>query len=171
LRESPPRWTLQKLAKAAARCYDAGNFFSVALGGLAVFFDFYGLNWWAILVATIAGFMLGGVWYGPLFGKAWLRAIGKREEELGSAAVPLTLSFFTALMTAILMALLVNSLTTIETAVDGALLGLYIRIGFIAAAMASDYAFCRWPRQLFFIQAGYRVAYSVVMGAILAGWR
>ena len=136
-----------------------------------MFFDFYGLNWWAILVATIAGFLLGGIWYGPLFGKAWLRAIGKREEDLGSPAIPMTLSFVTAFATALLMALLMNALPTIKTVFDGALLGLYIGVGFIAAAMASDYAFCRWPTQLFFIQAGYRVAYSVIMGAILAGWR
>ena len=133
-------------------------------------FDFYGLNWLAILAATIAGFVLGGIWYGPLFGKAWLRAIGKREEDLGSAAIPLTLSFFTAFATALLMALLINALL-VKTVLDGALLGLYIGIGFIAAAMASDYAFCRWPTQLFFIQAGYRVAYAIIMGAILAGWR
>ena len=134
-------------------------------------FDFDGLNWWAILVATIAGFMLGGIWYGPLFGKAWLRAIGKREEDLGNPVIPFTLSFFTAFVTALLMALLINSLDGLKTVLDGALLGLYIGIGFIAAAMASDYAFCRWPKQLFVIQAGYRVAYSVIMGAILAGWR
>jgi hypothetical protein len=135
-----------------------------------VIFDFYGLNWLAILAATIAGFVLGGIWYGPLFGKAWLRAIGKHEEDLGSAAIPLTLSFFTAFATALLMALLINALL-VKTVLDGALLGLYIGIGFIAAAMASDYAFCRWPTQLFFIQAGYRVAYAIIMGAILAGWR
>ena len=32
--------------------------------------DFAGLNWWAILVAVAAAFALGGLWYGPLFGKA-----------------------------------------------------------------------------------------------------
>jgi len=37
--------------------------------------------------------------------------------------------------------------------------------------MASDYAFCRWPMELFLIQAGYRVAYTVLSSAILAVWR
>ncbi len=55
--------------------------------------------------------------------------------------------------------------------VDGLVLGLLVGVGFIAAGMASDYAFCGWPRPLFFIQAGYRVTYSVVMGVILAVWR
>jgi len=39
--------------------------------------EFTGLNWLAILVATVAGFALGGIWYGPLFGDTWLAALGK----------------------------------------------------------------------------------------------
>ena len=34
--------------------------------------DLAALNWWAILVATVAAFALGGLWYGPLFGKPWM---------------------------------------------------------------------------------------------------
>jgi hypothetical protein len=28
-------------------------------------------NLLAILVAAAAGFLVGGIWYGPLFGKGW----------------------------------------------------------------------------------------------------
>ncbi len=132
--------------------------------------DFSGLNWLAILAATVAGFLIGGVWYGPLFGKAWLRAIGKTEEELGGAAGPMILSFFTAAATSIVLAGILNIMVDPDL-VDGIVLGLLVGVGFIAAGMASDYAFCGWPRPLFFIQAGYRVTYSVVMGIILAAWR
>ena len=37
------------------------------------------LNWLAILAATIAGFVIGGLWYGPLFGNAWVAALGKKD--------------------------------------------------------------------------------------------
>ena len=30
----------------------------------------------ATLVATLLGFALGALWYGPLFGKAWIAALG-----------------------------------------------------------------------------------------------
>ena len=50
--------------------------------------DFAGLNWWAILVATVAAFVLGYVWYGPVFGKAWLVALGKTEDEIQPLADP-----------------------------------------------------------------------------------
>ena len=29
-----------------------------------------------ILLAALSSFLLGGLWYGPLFGKAWQRSIG-----------------------------------------------------------------------------------------------
>ena len=28
------------------------------------------LNWLAVLVAAVSAFVVGGIWYGPLFGKA-----------------------------------------------------------------------------------------------------
>ena len=34
------------------------------------------LNWPAIIVSIIAAFMFGGLWYGPLMGKAWAKAMG-----------------------------------------------------------------------------------------------
>ncbi|NJN52279.1 MAG: DUF1761 domain-containing protein [Gammaproteobacteria bacterium] len=41
--------------------------------------DFTGLNWIAIVVSTALAFVLGGLWYGPLFGKAWLSALVRRR--------------------------------------------------------------------------------------------
>lgn len=44
----------------------------------------------AVLVAALAGMMLGAFWYSPVaFGKAWMDSIGKSEEELGSATGPM----------------------------------------------------------------------------------
>ena len=33
--------------------------------------DLSGLNYWAVLAAAVATFMLGGAWYTALFGKLW----------------------------------------------------------------------------------------------------
>lgn len=130
-----------------------------------------GTNPWAILTATAVGFLLGGLWYGPLFGRAWLAAVGKTEEDLkGGSAAPFVLSAFTAAATATLLAMLVVALD-VQAAGPGALLGLLCGLGFTAASMASDYAFCGWGARLWTIQAGYRVSYSVIMGAILGAWR
>lgn len=128
------------------------------------------LNWLAILAATIAGFVIGGLWYGPLFGNAWVAALGKKPEDIQPSPLPFVISFLTALITAIVLGLLIQALG-ITTAFGGLNLGLAIGAGIIATAMASDSAFCGWGWRLFVIQAGYRVTYSIVMGVILAVWR
>ncbi len=132
--------------------------------------EFTGLNWLAILVATVAGFALGGIWYGPLFGDAWLAALGKTADQIQPSPTPFIISFFTALITAVVLALFINALD-ISTLGGGVVIGLLVGIGFIATAMASDSAFGDTGLNLWLIQSGYRVLYSVLMGAILAVWR
>jgi hypothetical protein len=34
------------------------------------------LNWLAIVVSVVASFLVGGLWYGPLFGGAWRKEMG-----------------------------------------------------------------------------------------------
>jgi len=131
--------------------------------------DFAGLNWWAILVATAAAFALGYVWYGPVFGKAWLAALGKTEDEIQPSPTPFVVSFIAALATCIVVAALMGGLGLTGIG-NGAVLGLLTGVAFIAASMASDTAFCGWGWKLWAIQAGYRVAYSIIMGAIIGVW-
>jgi len=127
-------------------------------------------NWWAILAATVLAFVLGGLWYGPVFGSAWMVAIGKTAEDLEPSPTPFVVSFFAALVTAVTLAWLIQALQ-IATWQGGALLGLAMGIGFIATSMASDTAFCGWGIRLWLIQSGYRVVYSILMGALLGGWQ
>ena len=44
--------------------------------------DFSNINIWAVLVATLSTFLVGWLWYGPLFGKAWMSASGMTEEKV-----------------------------------------------------------------------------------------
>lgn len=131
--------------------------------------DFGGLNWWAILAATVVAFVIGGLWYGPLFGKAWMDALGKTEEDIEPSPMPFIVSFVTALITSVVLAALIQTLG-IQSVSSGLILGGLMGFGFIATAMASDSAFCGWSINLFLIQSGYRVLYSVVMGGILTYW-
>lgn len=128
------------------------------------------MNWWAIVVATVVAFLLGWLWYGPLFGKAWLDALGKTEEDIEPSPTPFIISFFTTLLTCIVMAGLIQALG-INTWTGGLVLGLAVGIGFITTSNISDGTFCRWSWSLVSIQSGYRAVYSVLMGLILAMWQ
>ena len=128
------------------------------------------LNWLAIIVATVMSFALGFLWYGPVFGKAWLDALGKTVDELNPSPTPFIISAVTTLITCVAAALLIHWLN-IGTWMGGAGIGLLIGIGFIAASTASDAAFCGWSWKLVAIQGSYRVVYSVLMGVVLALWQ
>lgn len=129
------------------------------------------VNWLAVLAATAAGFLLGGLWYGPLFGKAWMSAVGKTEEECREegAAKPMLISLVVQLITATFMAALFAGIGIVGWH-NGLHMGLMLFLALVATAMASDYAFCGWGLKLWLIQSGYRLAYGGIMGAIIGGW-
>jgi hypothetical protein len=74
------------------------------------------------------------------------------------------------LLTAVVLAALIAAVGTVQWS-GGLRLELITGLGFIATAMASDTAFCGWGYRLFRIQAGCRVAYSGIMGAVLGAWQ
>ena len=75
-----------------------------------------GINIWAVIIATIAQFILGAIWYMPLFGKLWGQIHGfnklskKEQSEAQKSMMPLLLvqfviTFLTSLALAKLIAL------------------------------------------------------------------
>ncbi|QYO76759.1 DUF1761 domain-containing protein [Devosia salina] len=72
--------------------------------------NFVAVNWLAIVLATVASFAFGAVWYMGL-SKQWLDAVGKTKEQLGvgytpfiwSAVVELVMAYVLALITPLLM--------------------------------------------------------------------
>jgi hypothetical protein len=50
----------------------------------------------------VAGYAVGAMWYMPkVFGNAWMAAMGKKPEELGSPAQAMTVAAVTTLITAV----------------------------------------------------------------------
>ena len=65
---------------------------------------FENINWLSVIVAAISSFFIGGIWYGPIFGKSWMTEFGFTEEDLKKRSIPKTfglsllLSFIAALV-------------------------------------------------------------------------
>jgi len=47
------------------------------------------MNWIAVIGAAVAGFVIGGIWYGPLFSKAWQAESGLSDESIKGANMPM----------------------------------------------------------------------------------
>ncbi len=128
----------------------------------------FDVNWLAVVVAAATGFLIGGVWYGPIMGKKWLGAVGLTEEDVqrghmpsiygGAFAFSLLASWALAHTFASYMAELSLSVK-IMTAFG-------VALGFIVPTIGTNYLFSQKTRALFFIDAGYWLLFYTAMGVV-----
>jgi hypothetical protein len=130
--------------------------------------DFAGVNWLAVIVAAVAGIIVGFIWYAPqVFGRRWARASGIELPEPGQVQ-PMTYigGVATAVVTAYVLAVLSRGLGA-ATLVDGVIVGLVVWLGFVATWLASGVFFERRSTIWWAINAGQAVVSLAIMGAII----
>ena len=127
------------------------------------------IHWLSILVAAVSGFLVGGLWYGPVFGKAWQAARGLSDDAMKNANMPMIfgLTFVLNLFSAFILD---HTLTTYGA--PGLNLSVMISsgvaLGFIVPAIGVNYLFSRQSLRLFMIDAGYWLVIYSVMGVVFA---
>jgi Protein of unknown function (DUF1761) len=123
-------------------------------------------NLLAIFVAAAAGFLVGGVWYGPLFGKAWMAENGFTEEQLKNANMLKIygLTFAFSVLSAVFLGHLLAFFDTSARATM--MISTGIALGYIVPAIGTNYLFSRKSGKLFAIDAGYWVVFYAAMGAV-----
>jgi hypothetical protein len=130
------------------------------------------LNWPAIIVATLAGFLIGGLWYSPvLFAKAWMRESGVTDEKMktGSMAKIFGFAFLWTFVMAFNLAMYLNAPGT--DLAWGATAGFLAGFGWVAMSMFITGLFERKSITYMLINAGYMVVALTAMGAIIGAWR
>jgi hypothetical protein len=127
------------------------------------------VNWLAIVIAAIANMIIGFLWYGTwAFGKSWMTLSGRTMGE-GFPAGPGPLYAMTAaaaIVQAITMSWFVSQ-TGANSGAAGAIIGLYVGLGFVATAMFAEVLFAGRHPRLYAITAGYSVVAAIVQGMII----
>lgn len=135
--------------------------------------DLFNVNWLAVFLAALAGFVVGGIWYGPVMGKKWLGAVGLTEDDVKGANMGLIYGGAFAFS-------LVASWTLAHTFQSYAELGAGLSItakvmtafgaalGFIVPAIGTAYLFSQKTKALFFIDAAYWLLFYTAMGFVHA---
>lgn len=128
------------------------------------------VNWLAVIAATVATFVLGGLWYGPLAGKVWMRASGMTEERArqGNMALTFGLSFALQLVAATVLAMFLGAGSSARV---GLMAGLAVGVGWVATSLGVIYLFEQRPVTHWAANAGYMVLAFAIMGVILGAWR
>src|SRR5439155_23484 len=94
--------------------------------------------------------VIGFLWYGPVFGKAWMALSGRGMGEGASAGPLYALTALAAFVEAVALNWFINE-TGWTTGAGGALIGLYAGLGFIATAFFSQVLFAGRPPRLYAI--------------------
>ena len=131
------------------------------------------INWLAILVASVAGFLVGGIWYGPLFGKAWMKEVGITEEDIQAAknkmAKTYSITWVLTLIIAVNLGFFFN-----DPSIDGtfgAIYGFATGFGFMAMAIAVNALFEGKSLKYILINGGYWTVLVTLMGFIIGVWK
>ena len=133
------------------------------------------INTLAVLGATVASIVLGMLWYGPLFGKAWMKAAGISDKaaaaakKKGMGAKNYIGMIIVSFIFSYVLAHFVDYLDV--TNFNGAFqLGFWVWLGFMATIHIGSYLWDNKPFKLFVIQAGYSLVQIVLLSWILAVW-
>ncbi len=128
------------------------------------------VHWLAILIAAVAGFVVGGLWYGPILGKAWMAERGVTPES-AKEGFNMPLVFGTTFVLNLVASFVLDHVfgtyghpgMSLAVMIAGG-----IALAFIATSIGVNYLFSRMSLTLFLIDAGYWLVIYCVMGAILS---
>jgi Protein of unknown function (DUF1761) len=134
-------------------------------------FDVLGdLNWLAVIVATLAYFALGAVWYAPpVFGNLWMRSGGFQVPEQPQATFYIV-PFLTCLLATIAVGM-VSAATGSDSLGEGIVLGLVTGIGIaLSSLLVTGFFDPQKPQAMVWVAvvAGYHVVGLLIAAIILA---
>jgi hypothetical protein len=132
------------------------------------------VNYFAVMACGFVFMIIGALWYSPLlFGKQWMKAMGKSQEEIQEMQKDVWKSYLFSFLGALVMAFVLAHIigyAKADTALKGAQTGLWMWIGFVITSSLGGILFEGRPKGLYFIYNGYQLVSLVVMGMILAVW-
>ena len=130
------------------------------------------LNWLAVIVAGLAYFVLGALWYtNVLFGRQYRTAIGVSPDEQGQPDPMLLVTNLVGWLVAALALGLVAVAIDADGAVDGVVLGIVVGIGIVGTHQVVNASYEGRGTAILKVNAPYMIIGFVVMGVILAVWR
>ncbi|MDD5069000.1 MAG: DUF1761 domain-containing protein [Candidatus Pacebacteria bacterium] len=134
------------------------------------------INYWAVLVSAVASMVVGSIWYGPLFGKKYMQAMGmdswspeQREKMKKSMTLSYVGQFVASLVMFFVLAWYIG--TSIHTGLYGGVENAFgVWIGFVVPLKLGDVL---WggKKSLFWIGIGGMLVTLLVAGAIIGVWQ
>jgi hypothetical protein len=133
--------------------------------------SFTGVNYIAVIIAALAGFGLGTVWY-MILSKPWMDAVGKTEADRpqGPAQVlPFVIAIIALFVMALMLAGIMGHLGDI-TIRGGVITGFFVWLGFVITTMGVNHTFSGAKPILTAIDGGYWLLVLLIQGAVIGAF-
>jgi hypothetical protein len=128
----------------------------------------FNVNWLAVVIAAVAKFVIGGLWYSPpLLGPRWGAIVGVSPDAFKARMAPAMITDFAASL--VLSWILANSLQFMGAVglIPGMRTAFFLWLGFIATTLLSTTMYEGRPLALLWINGGYFLLSLLAMGAII----
>jgi hypothetical protein len=134
-----------------------------------MFLDDVPVNYMAVIIAAVAYFILGAIWYAPtMFGSRWMKHEWGQQEQ--KSHFPRILAYLGEMIIALMMAYILALFIEITHATDmleGVVVALWVWLGFIATTHFSAVLWGRKTLKSFFIHAGFILLGLLIMGTLI----
>lgn len=125
------------------------------------------VNYTAIVAAAVASFVVGWLWYGPLFGKTWMKLtgmkeMGKKDDMMQSMVIMFVGTLITAWVLSAFLQL--TGSMTLSAALPVAL---WVWLGFQAPEAAGVVLWEGKSWNLFFLNAAQKLVNLLAIAAVL----
>ena len=129
------------------------------------------INWLAVLLGALAFFLVGAIWYGVLFSKAWQKAAGMSDEKIqsGNMALIFGLTFLAELVISLTLWHGIARSGASDRAVMMMALGFGATI--MVPAIGINYLYLRKTFAHFLIDAGHFIVGMTAMGGVFLLFR
>ncbi|MBM3204982.1 DUF1761 domain-containing protein [Candidatus Uhrbacteria bacterium] len=132
-----------------------------------------------MLVSGVASMALGFLWYGPLFGKMWMKLSGMTKEKMEEAKKKgMTTGYILSFVGALVMAyvpshslVFASSYTKVMGVSAGIMAGFWSWLGFVAPVTLSSILWDGKSWNLWILNNGYHLLQLLIMGTILSAWK
>ena len=132
--------------------------------------QFAGISYLVILVAAVAAFIFGAVYYGTL-GKPWMKAARIKPEDATMSPVLFITSFVCELIMAWVMAGLIGHLGPDQVTLwNGVASAFFVWLGFMATTVVVNQRYQGFGWDLSLIDGGHWLGVALIMGAVIGWW-
>ena len=128
----------------------------------------------SILIAAIAGMVIGALWYGPLFGVQWMKLMGITPKQIKAAqkkgmGKSYTLCFLGLLVMAYVLQMFIQ-IVGAKTIPSGAMIGFWAWLGFLVTSQLNSVLWEQKSWELYSLNVLHYLVVLLVMGGVLGAW-